>query len=117
MALNQDIERELETARTLAESGRIYGMEYCFLSARRHAQRAGEDISEPEREDISEQITKIGNVGYGNGTQVNLDYARTFAKSDNKPGMENHISYAQRYAGIVGQDISEQVDGIRSLVQ
>lgn len=107
-----DIARNLIYARIYARKGDIQGVQTFSNAATIYAEILGQDVSER----VENLVGKILRLGYQNALTIEIDYAENYAKTFNSLERDICLESAQKYAKILGQDISAKVAEIRALM-
>ncbi|NQU79349.1 hypothetical protein HQ545_06300 [Candidatus Woesearchaeota archaeon] len=107
MTLEENIQKELATAKERAKAGEAGIMAIFLGTAQNYARRIGQNIST--------QVTEIQEMGYTNAVPLELATAKENAKAGKAELMNIHLRIAQKYAQKTGKDILTQVTEIQEV--
>lgn len=105
MKLSKKIEELLAKAGDLAEDGSVEEMNSCLSSAK--------TIALMSKEDISEYITGIKDIGYNAAIDLNLKWGSRLSRVGNPIGLIR-LQRAEAYAETIGRDITKELEDVRA---
>ncbi|MFH1182222.1 MAG: hypothetical protein V1702_04645 [Candidatus Woesearchaeota archaeon] len=111
MTLEKDVENLLEEAKSFAKDLDLHYMEL-YLSL---AETLAETSSPEAKMDISKEVAKIVNDGYGDVAHDLLKRAKELSKEKKVRASGTSLSTALACAYVAGLDVSKEVAEIRAL--